>query len=58
MEDTLHTKCLYGLPPVAGNAARHFVRRVVEAAGVEPVVARMNKGLTGYWHHIGTANKR
>ncbi len=32
----LHSKCLYGLPPVAGNAARHFERRVVPPAGFEP----------------------
>jgi hypothetical protein len=37
MGDTLRSKYLFcGLPPVAGNAVRHFVRRVVEAAGVEP----------------------
>jgi hypothetical protein len=31
-----------------------FMRRVVEAAGVEPVDYRMNKGLTGCWYHLGT----
>jgi hypothetical protein len=27
---------------------------VVAAAGVEPVVYRMNKGLKGCWYHLGT----
>jgi len=27
---------------------------VVEAAGVEPVDYRMNKGFAGWWHHLGT----
>jgi len=27
-------------------------------SGVEPVAARMDKGITGWWHHLGTTKKQ
>ena len=48
MGDTLPSKYLSGLPPVAGNAARHFERRVAEREGFEPPVRDANNSFRGY----------
>ena len=51
-----------GLPRASKKGFSHkwgslFTRRMVEAAGVEPVADRMNKGLKGWWHHVGTTEE-